>query len=54
MALGCKADHSTSVIADALQGFIDWHISEEADSVKTKRNIERLKVNRLQQLYEMA
>jgi hypothetical protein len=26
-------------IADDMQGFIDWHISEEADNVKTNKNI---------------
>jgi hypothetical protein len=37
-------------IDDGLQGFIDWYITEEAD-LKTNRNIWRLKVNRLQELY---
>jgi hypothetical protein len=39
-------------IADDMQGFIDWHISEEADYVKTNKNILGMKVNGLQQLYE--
>jgi hypothetical protein len=41
------------VIADGLQGFIDWYITEEAD-IKTNNNIWRLKINGFQQLYEMA
>jgi hypothetical protein len=36
MHSGCKADCSIIMefIADDLQGFIDWHISEQAD-IKT-------------------
>jgi hypothetical protein len=41
------------LIADGLQGFIDWYITEEAD-IKTNKNIWRLKVNIFQELYEMA
>jgi hypothetical protein len=34
-------------IADGLQGFIDWHIGEEADNFETNKNIQRWKVNEL-------
>jgi hypothetical protein len=32
-------------IADDSQDFIDWHVSEKAGSVKTKKNILKLKCN---------
>jgi hypothetical protein len=35
-------------IADDLQDFIDWHIGEDADSVKSNKKIKILGVNRLQ------
>jgi hypothetical protein len=53
MALGCKGDRSIIVslllgLLLGLQGFIDWYISNEADSVETNN------IHRLLQLYEIA
>jgi hypothetical protein len=40
--------------ADDLQSFIDWHTGEEADNVEANKNVWCLKVNGLQQLYEVG
>jgi hypothetical protein len=54
MALGCKADSSAIIImefiTDDLQGFIDSYNNGEADTVKTNKNIQRLNVNKIQQM----
>lgn len=41
-------------IADDSQDFVDLDISEAADNVRTNKNICRLQVNGLQQVYEVA
>jgi hypothetical protein len=41
-------------ISDEFYGFVDWYISERTDNVKANEGIGRLKIYRLQQLYELA
>jgi hypothetical protein len=40
--------------SDDLQGFVDWYVSERTVNIKANEGIWRLKVYRLQQLYEVA
>jgi hypothetical protein len=40
--------------SDDLQGIVDWHIRQKINNVEANDGTKRLKVDRLQQLYEVV